>query len=109
MGYKIPWDTVEEIQKKNIIVCGNRSIKRYFTITGYSLSLPSSPQRKQLYWKFGTYDAQNSTFFGGGGVINILALWPFQLNQKHKTNSGYKRIMIKLKMYVVGYETSNQK
>ena len=23
-------------------------------------------------------------------IINILGLWPFQLNQKHKTNSGYK-------------------
>ena len=23
-------------------------------------------------------------------IINNLALWPFQLNQKHKTNSGYK-------------------
>ena len=23
-------------------------------------------------------------------LINILVLWPFQLNQKHKTNSGYK-------------------
>ena len=23
-------------------------------------------------------------------ILNILVLWPFQLNHKHKTNSGYK-------------------